>query len=68
MVRWTKRGRDERLATDVWVKRADFKILIVAISALIFLTGFVFGGDVLRMFHGDECLTIPARDMELAQR
>jgi len=30
--------------------------------------GFVFGGDVLRLFHGDECLTIPARDVETAQR
>ncbi|KAI0239122.1 Ryanodine receptor [Lamellibrachia satsuma] len=26
--------------------------------------GFVFGGDVLRLFHGDECLTIPSRDSE----
>uniref|UniRef100_X1Z8I7 Ryanodine receptor n=1 Tax=Capitella teleta TaxID=283909 RepID=X1Z8I7_CAPTE len=26
--------------------------------------GFVFGGDVLRLFHGDECLTIPPRDGE----
>lgn len=27
----------------------------------ILWTGFVFGGDVLRLFHGhmDECLTIP---------
>jgi hypothetical protein len=31
-------------------------------------TGFAFGGDVLRLFHGDECLTIPAHDVETAQR
>ncbi len=26
--------------------------------------GYVFGGDVLRVFHGDECLTIPPRETE----
>lgn len=26
--------------------------------------GYVFGGDVLRLLHGDECLTIPQREME----
>ena len=28
------------------------------------LAGFVFGGDVLRLFHGDECLTIPPRETD----
>ena len=32
------------------------------------LLGYVFGGDVLRLYHGDECLTIPAHDVESAQR
>ena len=37
---------------------------------IIFLAciGYVFGGDVLRLYHGDECLTIPAHDVESAQR
>ena len=30
--------------------------------------GYVFGGDVLRLYHGDECLTIPAHDVESPQR
>jgi len=28
----------------------------------------VFGGDVIRLYHGDECLTIPAHDVESVQR
>ena len=28
----------------------------------------MFGGDVLRLYHGDECLTIPAHDVESTQR
>ncbi len=28
-------------------------------SALI---GNIFGGDLLRLYHGDECLTIPVRE------
>ncbi len=28
------------------------------------VAGFVFGGDVLRVFHGDECLTIPPREAD----
>lgn len=33
---------------------------------LILLTGYVFGGDVLRLFHGhmDECLAIPEAGSE----
>ena len=33
-------------------------------ARLISLAGFVFGGDVLRLFHGDECLTIPPREAD----
>lgn len=35
-------------------------LLFLIQHSILILTGYVFGGEVLRFFHGgDECLTVP---------
>lgn len=37
---------------------------IISFNFFLNFTGQVFGGDVLRFFHGDECLTLPEAGSE----
>ena len=38
--------------------------MITVVTLLNYNIGQVFGGDVLRFFHGDECLTLPEAGSE----
>ena len=44
--------------------QVTFNDVYILRSQVNSLAGFVFGGDVLRLFHGDECLTIPPRETD----
>lgn len=41
-----------------------FILMITVVTLLNYNIGQVFGGDVLRFFHGDECLTLPEAGSE----